>query len=126
MAVKTKAQLKALWQTGYRPEQQDYHDLFDSVLLQNVSGTGTAVEFVQDKVYGTMAAPESGNITASYTDANVGTTILIIHQNGTEPTYPATWQKLTGSQPYSTTMVNYIRAEYLDSNHVKYTIRQDA
>lgn len=122
MAVKLIAQLKALWQTGYRPEQQDYHDLFDSVLLQNVSGTGTAVEFVQDKVYGTMATPESGNITASYTDANVGCTIVIIHENGTEPTYPAAFQKLDSSGTYDTAAINFISCTYLESGTVLVSI----
>ena len=30
MAIKTIAELKALWITGYKPTQQDYADLFDS------------------------------------------------------------------------------------------------
>jgi hypothetical protein len=32
MAILTRAQLKALWVTGYTPTQSDYHDLFDSVM----------------------------------------------------------------------------------------------
>lgn len=124
MAVLTIAQLKALWLTGYTPTQQDFADLFDSTLLQTVQSTGTAVTFVQDTVYGTVAIPETGNITASYTSANLGCTILIIHDNATEPTYPATWQKVSGT--YSTTVTNYISAVYLDATHVKYSIYQDA
>lgn len=126
MAVKTIAELKALWITGYTPTEQDFENLFDSTILQTIQTTGTAVTFVQDTVYGTVAAPESGNITASYTGANLGTTILIIHNNGTEPQYPAdaSWNKISGT--YSTTVTNYISAVYLDATHVKYSIYQDA
>lgn len=124
MAVKTIAELKALWITGYTPTEQDFENLFDSTILQTVQTTGTAITFVQDTVYGTIATPETGNITASYTGANLGTVALIIHDNGTEPTYPATWQKISGT--YSTTVTNYISAVYLDATHVKYSIYQDA
>lgn len=122
MAVKLLSQLKALWQTGYRPSQTDYSDLFDSVLLQTTTGTGTAVEFIQDRVYGTMASPETGNITASYTSANPGCTIVIIHENGTEPTYPAAFQKLDGSGTYDTAAINFISCTFLETGTVLYTI----
>ena len=124
MAIKTISQLKALWLTGYIPTQQDFDDLFDSTILQTVQSTGTSITFVQDTVYGTTTTPETGNITASYTGANLGTVALIIHDNVTEPTYPATWQKISGT--YSTTVTNYISAVYLDATHIKYTISQDA
>ena len=124
MAVKTIAELKALWVTGYTPTEQDFENLFDSTILQTVQATGTAVTFVQDTVYGSIATPETGNITASYTGANLGTTILIVHDHTSEPTYPATWQKISGT--YSTTVTNYISAVYLDATHVKYSIYQDA
>ena len=94
MAVKTIAELKALWVTGYTPTEQDFENLFDSTILQTVQATGTAVTFVQDTVYGTIATPETGNITASYTGANLGTTILIVHDHTSEPTYPSTLQKI--------------------------------
>ena len=120
----SKAELKALWITGFVPTQQDFADLFDSTILQTAQKTGTVITFVSDSIYGTVAIPETGNITASYTGANLGTTILIIHDTGTEPTYPATWQKISGT--YSTTVTNYISAVYLDATHVKYSIYQDA
>lgn len=124
MAVKLLSQLKALWITGYKPSQSDYSDLFDSTLLQTVQSIGVAVEFIQDTIYGTVASPGTGNITASYSSANKGTTILIIHQNGTEPTYPAAFKKMASSGTYSTTLVNYISAVYLDSSNVLYSIDQ--
>lgn len=94
------------------------------VNLKTDQRQGTAILFDQDSVYGSIATPETGNITASYTGANLGTVALIIHDNGTEPTYPATWQKISGT--YSTTVTNYISAVYLDATHVKYSIYQDA
>jgi hypothetical protein len=122
MAVKLLSQLKSLWITGYKPSQSDYSDLFDSTLLQTVQSTGGAVEFIQDTIYGTVASPEAGNITASYSSANKGTTILIIHQNGTEPTYPAAFKRLDSSADYDPLVVNFISCTYLDNNNVLYTI----
>jgi hypothetical protein len=87
--------------------------------------TGTVVNFVRDAFYGTIASPESGNITQDLTGAKLGTTIVIIHDAAGEPTYPATWQKLADSGNYDNAAVNYISATYVDATHIKYTITQD-
>jgi hypothetical protein len=122
MAVKLITQLKALWQTGYRPSQTDYSYLFDSVLMQNTTGTGTAVEFIQDKIYGSIATPETGNITANYTNANPGCTIVIIHDGASEPTYPAAFQKLDSSGTYDNAAVNFISCTFLVTGTVLVSI----
>lgn len=45
MAKKTRAQLKALWLTGYTPTQADYEDLFDTIyaLLDDELPLGVAL-----------------------------------------------------------------------------------
>lgn len=111
-----------------------------SKLLQNSSGpagpqgpagpmyhvdvtTGTAVEFTGEKDYGTIASPVSGNITHTLTGAEVGVCITIIHQAASEPTYPATWKKLSGG--YNPGGINYIVARYFDSSNVRYIIQNE-
>lgn len=85
--------------------------------------TGTAITFVYDTVYGTIGTPETGNITASYTGAKLGTSVLILHQAGSEPTYPAQFKKMSGT--YDTTKINRIYCMYLDNNTVDYSISHE-
>lgn len=54
MAVKTIAQLKALWISGYKPSQQDYIDLFDT-LESYGSGSGSNGEVIGYE-YGALGA----------------------------------------------------------------------
>lgn len=90
------------------------------------SGTGTALTFTEDKVYGTIASPETGNITASATGAKLGVTTLIIHNSGTEPTFDAKFAKLSGSGDYVISVLNYISCQYINSTKILYSINQEA
>jgi len=89
------------------------------------AGSGSAIVFTQDRSYGSIASPEAGNITADLTDAVHGAVVLVIHQNATEPTYPGTFQKLSGSEDYNAAKVNLIYIQYLDATNQKYTIAYD-
>lgn len=86
--------------------------------------TGPAVTFEKSRVYGTIASPVTGNITATYTDANPGTCIIILHQDASEPTYPAAFVKISGT--YDTAKVNRIYCVFLESGTVDYSISQPA
>ena len=88
------------------------------------STTGTVITFVTDRVYGTIASPETGNITANVTGAQIGVTNIIIHNSGTAPTFGVQFKKLSGSSNYVTSQVNYIYCTFINSTEIIYSINQ--
>lgn len=84
--------------------------------------SGTVISFTEEKVYGTIASPESGNITNSLTGALLGRCVLIIHQAASDPTFPASWKKTGGN--YVKNANNFIYAMYIDNNNIHYHIKQ--
>lgn len=88
------------------------------------SSTGTLISFTTDKVYGTLATPETGNITADVTNAKLGVTNIIIHNSGTAPTFESAFKKLSGSGNYITGVVNYIYCTYISTTEIIYSINQ--
>jgi len=86
--------------------------------------TGTALTFDVNAAYGTIASPETGNITYSATSAKLMGTVLIIHNNGTAPTFATNMKKLSGSGDYVVSVVNYIFVMYINSTEVIYSINQ--
>ena len=88
--------------------------------------TGTVVNFATEAVYGTTTSPGTGNITASLVGAILANTILIIHNAGSEPTYPSTFLKSTLSGNYVIGSLNYIYVTYIDATHQIYSISQTA
>ena len=87
---------------------------------------GTVVTFDTPKQYGTTTTPETGNITFSFTSAALWVVGMVVHNNGTEPTYPTEAKLLNGSQSYAPSVDNYIFFMYLDANHVLYHIQNEA
>ena len=61
--------------------------LANKLSIQANSSTGVNISFLTDTVYGTLATPETGNITADVTNAKLGVTNIIIHNSGTAPTF---------------------------------------
>jgi hypothetical protein len=92
--------------------------------IQATQTTGVALTFLTDSVYGTIGTPETGNITFSSTNAKIGVTNLIIHNNGTAPTFGTNMKQLSGSSGYSVGVINYIFVTYINSTEVIYTISQ--
>jgi hypothetical protein len=90
-----------------------------------VQRTGTSIAFDRPANYGTIASPETGNITGDYTGARIGIMQEIVHNSGTQPTIPATWEQLNTSAGYRVSVVNYIRVEWVSSNIAKYTVSQE-
>ena len=88
------------------------------------SSTGTLISFTTDKVYGTLATPETGNITADVTNAKLGVTNIIIHNSATAPTFGSEFKKLSGSGNYTTGVVNYIYCTYISTTEIIYSINQ--
>ena len=82
------------------------------------------MNFSTDRVYGTLATPETGNITADVTDAKLGVTNIIIHNSGTAPTFGSQFKKLSGSGNYVTGVVNYIYCMYISATEIIYSINQ--
>lgn len=109
-----------------RLEELGYTPYFEVLFLPIESGTatGTALTFLTDRVYGTVASPETGNITATITGAKLGVTNIVIHDNGTEPTFDAKFKKLSGSGSYVTGEINYIFCCYINDTEIIYSINQ--
>ena len=94
--------------------------------IESPSTTGTLLSFTTDKVYGTLATPETGNITADVTNAKLGVTNIIIHNSGTAPTFGSQFKKLSGSGNYVTGVVNYIYCTFISATEIIYSINQRA
>lgn len=92
--------------------------------VEATATTGTAVTFTEDKVYGSKATPETGNITGNITGAKLGVTILILHNSGTTPTLDSKFKKLSGSGNYAMSQLNYIYCTYIDTDEIAYSIQQ--
>lgn len=99
---------------------------YDLIYLPIEAGTntGTVVSFTIDDVYGTIASPETGNITANVSGALLGVTNIIIHNSGTAPTFGAEFKKLSGSGNYVTSVINYIFCVYINPTEIIYSINQ--
>lgn len=85
--------------------------------------TGVAISFAVPQIYGSVGTPETGNITIVTTGLVQGMTQLLIHNNGTEPTYGAEIQIISGT--YTTGVVNYIMLMAVSSTLVLVTISQE-
>jgi hypothetical protein len=86
--------------------------------------TGLVISFTQDRVYGTLASPETGSaITSNTASAILGVTNLIIHSASAAPTTGSDFKKLTGSSNY-VAGVNYIYCTYIANNQIIYSISQ--
>lgn len=88
------------------------------------TATGAILSFITDRVYGTIASPITGNITADVTGAQLGVTNIIIHNSGTAPTFSSEFKKLSGSGNYVVSVVNYIYCTFITSTEIIYSINQ--
>ena len=88
------------------------------------TATGAILSFITDRVYGTIASPITGNITADVTGAQLGVTNIIIHNSGTVPTFSSEYKKLSGSGNYVVSVVNYIYCTFITSTEIIYSINQ--
>jgi hypothetical protein len=84
--------------------------------------TGTAISFAVPQIYGSDGSPETGNITIVTTGLVKGMTQLLIHNNGSEPTYGSEIKIISGT--YTTGELNYIMLMAVSSSLVLVTISQ--
>lgn len=80
--------------------------------------------FDRNRIYGTVSTPLTGNITANYSGALVGSTAIIIHEEGSAPSFPSEFIAESGSGSYDTTAgyLNVITCRYISSEIVVYNI----
>jgi hypothetical protein len=91
--------------------------------VEGATDTGTTLSFdnAVGTVYNTAAAGATGNITLSTTDAKVGASAVIFHEDSSEPTVSGmTVDKKIGT--YDTSSLNVITFVHVGSNHVIQTI----
>lgn len=100
---------------------------FIAPIINTAQRAGTALAFnIGQAFYGTISQPESGDITSIVLNPVLGSTILLIHNDVSEPAFDASFQKLSGSGDYVTGQINYIFFTFIDSTHIIYTISQSA
>lgn len=95
-------------------------------VIYPVSGL-TALFFSAEAVYGTVGVPETGNITADFSEGNqgrLGVRAIVIHNNGSEPTFSSEYKKLSTSGDYVTGQINYITCTYISDTEIIYSIAQ--
>lgn len=90
--------------------------LIDNVAIKPTATTGVAIQFDKPRTYGTIASPESGNITYNSSGAVVGMVQLLIHSlyNST-PTFSAPFVLLGSYTPSET---NFIYMELLADGNI--------
>lgn len=90
--------------------------LVDNIAIVPTAATGVAIQFDKPRTYGTIAAPESGNVTYNSSGAVVGMVQLLIHSlyNST-PTFGAQFILLGSYTPSET---NYIYMELLADGNI--------
>lgn len=102
--------------------QQDALNLKSDI--QASQQTTTQLVFTSDAVSGSVTAPLTGNITGNVTGAKIGVTVLVIHNNSTEPTFDSKFKKLSGSGSYATGSLNFIYCQFIDATNILYSINQ--
>ena len=102
----------------------DWSEFKAKLPIQAGVTTGVAISFLTDRVYGSIATPETGNITANVTGGQIGVTNIIIHSSGTAPTFGSEFKKLSGSGNYLLANINYIFCTYITSTEIIYAINQ--
>lgn len=112
-------ELDELVQGGLNKQATKY-DTAKLAILPTAS-TGVAIQFDKPRTYGTIAAPESGNVTYNSSGAVVGMVQLLIHSlyNST-PTFGPQFVLLG---EYTLSETNYIYMELLADGNILTNIR---
>lgn len=109
-------------ETDQAPSVQSVKDALDlkANLIPEIR-SGTVIQFDKRAIYGSVT-PETGNITLNATGSHAGMTQLLIHNNGTAPTFGTAFKKLNGD--YVPGVDNFIYMNYVKSDLITYTISQ--
>lgn len=115
----TGTELKETVQGGINKQTTEFETAKLAIVPTAVSGV--AIQFDKPRTYGTVAAPESGNVTYNSAGAVVGMVQLLIHAlyNST-PTFGAEFILLGD---YTPTETNYIYMELLADGNILTNIR---
>jgi len=99
-------------------------DLSGLLPIEVAMTTGTSISFEVDKIYGEVSNPVAGGITLDATNAKLGVTNIIVHNDASEPSYDPEFKRLKGSQDYLPSFNNYIYCTYMDASNINYIITQ--
>jgi hypothetical protein len=91
--------------------------------LARVAATGTVISFAVPQKYGSVATPETGNITYSTTGLVLGMYQMLLHNHSSTPTMPSEFVIVWGG--YVVNVLNTIRMEVIESNYIEVTISQE-
>ncbi len=87
--------------------------------------TGTSLAFTENSVYGTVASPETGNITVNVALAKRGAMNVVIHNTAAMPTFGSEFVETSVSKGYKSLVRNYIFCQYVNSTKILYWILQE-
>ena len=91
--------------------------------LAAVDTTGTAIQFDVPKTYGSVATPETGNVTLNSTGLVKGMVQLLLHNNASvAPTFGSEFARIGGN--YVTNVLNSIYFHAVSATRIEYTINQ--
>lgn len=86
--------------------------------------TGTAISFAVPQTYGSVATPETGNVTLVTTGLVKGCVQLLLHNHATtEPTWPTEFKRQGGV--YIPAALNNIYMDPVSTTRINYWISQD-
>lgn len=117
----TGAELTETVQGGLNKQTTEFDTAKLAIVPTAVSGV--AIQFDKPRTYGTIASPESGNITYNSSGAVVGMVQLLIHSlyNST-PTFGSEFVLLSD---YTPSEVNFIYMELLADGNILTSIRTE-
>lgn len=117
----TGTEAKELVQGGLNKQATEF-DTAKLAIVPTATG-GVAIQFDKPRTYGTIAVPETGNVTYNSSGAVVGMVQLLIHSlyNST-PTFGAEFVLLGDYTPSET---NYIYMELLADGNILTNIRTE-
>lgn len=128
---KTRAQLDALWITGYKFTESDCQDLFLSVHLDedgvaSYANTVSTIKFdnpLRGNAYGSDSAPLTGSVTLDVTSAQPLQSAIIYHNDTSDPfsTLPSNSQKW--NYTYTPGALNIITLIYHSSTLITISCR---
>lgn len=91
--------------------------------LPAVDTTGTAIQFDVPKTYGSVATPETGNITLNSTGFVKGMVQVLLHNHSSIPTFGSEFKKIGGA--YIVGVKNSIYMHSISTTLIEYTVSQE-
>jgi hypothetical protein len=111
--------------TGGATPVLDIDPAYDATTINGrpvVDTTGTVIAFAVPQTYGSVASPETGNITLDATGLVLGMVQLLLHNHSSIPTFGSEFKRIGGT--YVTSVLNSIYFHAVSASRIEYTVSQ--